>query len=81
MHCRFIVSAVATEDYTTVSSMLEFPVGSNADDTQCVTISILDNNMFEEDEIFTVELVVMPHPRVMEGNAETIIYITDNDSK
>ena len=62
--------------------MLEFPVGSNADDTQCLSISILDDNIFEaENETFTVELTVMPHPRVMEGNTETTIYIVDNDCK
>ena len=70
------------DDYTPISSFpLEFPAGTNANDTQCVNISISDDDIFEEDEIFTVELAVMPHPRVMEGNAETIVYITDNDSK
>ena len=78
----YIVSAMADDDYTPISSFsLEFPVGTNANATQCVNISILDNEMFEETETFTVELAVMPHPRVMEGNAETIINIVDNDSK
>ena len=73
---------MADDDYTPIASFpLEFPVGTNANDTQCVNISILDNDIFEETETFTVELTVVPHPRVMEGNAETIIYITDNDSK
>ena len=76
------MSAVATEDYTPISLMLEFPAGSNADDTQCVNIIVLDSDVFEsENETFTVELAVVTLPRVIEGNAETIIYITDNDSK
>ena len=64
-----IVSAMADDDYTPISSFpLEFPAGSNANDTQCVNISVLDNNIFEEVETFTVELTAMSHPRVMEGN-------------
>ena len=73
---------MADGDYIPISSFpLEFPAGSNANDTQCVNISLLDNDIFEEVETFTMELTVMPHPRVMEGNAGTIIYIADDDSK
>ena len=62
--------------------MLEFPVGSNANDTQCLSISILDDNLIEADnKTFIVELTVVTHPRVMEGNTETTIYIFDDDCK
>ena len=79
---RTLVSAVATEDYTPISSMLEFPVGTNASDTQCMNITVLDNDMFAtENKTFTVELTVTPLSHVSAGNNELTITIIDDDSK
>ena len=75
------VSAAAGVDYTSISVPLEFPVGSAANDMQCIQVIIMDNNMLEGDKIFTVTLNVISS-LVMEGrNTTTTVIISNDDSK
>ena len=47
---------------------------------QCVNISIVDDDVFEGDETFTVTLTVTT-PGVMVGNTVTTVTIIDDDRK
>ena len=71
-------SAEAGSDYTTISTPLEFPAALSSDTTQCATVNITEDDTFEGDETFTVELSTTT-PGVVEGNNVTTITITDND--
>ena len=74
-----IVSAVAGSDYESVSSSLMFPAGSINGSTQCINITITDDEVLEADETFTVTLTVET-TRVMEGNTMTeVVIMPDND--
>ena len=54
---------------------LMFPMNSVAGATQCIDITITDDDLFEGNEIFIVEL--MTH--VMEGNNYTTITILNDE--
>ena len=55
-----------------------FPAGSINGSTQCINITITDDEVVEADETFAVTLTVET-TRVMEGNAMTVVTISDND--
>ena len=72
-------SAVAGSDYESVSSSLMFPAGSINGSTQCINITITDDEVLEADETFTVTLTTTT-PRVMVGTAQTTVTITTDES-
>ena len=55
-----------------------FPAGSINGSTQCIDITITDDEVLEADETFTVTIDVTT-PGVMEGNNMTTVTIIDND--
>ena len=65
-------------DYTNISSDEVFPFGSTDNDTACVNITIMDDDILEGDHTFTVTLTTLD-PDVMLGNHETTITIIDNE--
>ena len=78
----FYFIPLAPDDYTFVSpSFLTFPSGSSEAATQCVNISIADDNNFEQDvEIFSINLtktVSFMNVVLDSGKVE----IRDNESK
>ncbi len=57
---------------------LQFPIGSENDNTQCISIDIIDDVDVEGDEVFTVQLNrLVGTIRLPRG--ETIVTITDNE--
>ena len=59
---------------------LEFPAGSAANAMQCISITIIDDIISEEDELFLVILTLTSNLTV-EGNAVTNVTIINDDCK
>ena len=55
-----------------------FPAGSINGSTQCIDITITDDEVLEADETFTVTLTTMT-PRVIVGNGQTAVTITADE--
>ena len=68
--------AVSPSDYTLDTTALTFPAEST--DMQCANITIADDDVFEEDETFTVTITV-DTAGVMATMTTTTVTITDND--
>ena len=70
-------------DYSGFNMILTFPVGSLDNDTQCLNVSIIDDDTaLEGDETFTVTLTLLTTGLgVTTGNTMTTITITDNEGK
>ena len=58
--------------------MWAFPMDSVAGATQCVNITITDDEVLEADETFTVTLTLTPLSGVTSGNDETMVTIIDD---
>ena len=73
---------LAPDDYISVSSIsLTFPTGSSQGSTQCVNISINDDNTFEEDtERFSVSLTTTDSSVTLAPDSGEV-EIRDNESK
>ena len=69
----------SNSDYTSVSSDEIFASGSADNDTRCLSITILDDSLFESDEEDFSLILTTPDPNVILGNNETIITIMDNN--
>ena len=73
-------AALSDSDYASFSSTKIFPIGSSNGATQCMNIKILDDNVLEANEYFTVTLGTIDSDLAL-GIAIGIITITDNDSE
>ena len=71
-------TALAGSDYTATYESLQFPMGSANGLMRCLTVTITDDTLFEEDETFTVALTVTTSG-VSVGNAMTTVTITDDE--
>ena len=88
-HQSYIDSAMAGSDYLSLNNdQLVFPVGSEANTQACINISIVDDDIFEQEEMFTVEWaraddIGKPVSPGLVGTlrTRTDITITDNDGK
>ena len=74
--CSF--SILAGEDFGVTDISLFFPPESQAGDTLCTNISIIDDLAFEKDENFLVHAVSGPDEDMDDEYAT--VYIIDNDS-
>ena len=87
MHCRrdSILSFhsflyIADIDYTALSVSMPFPAGTSegdADSTQCVDISIIDNMAFEKNETFFV--IISSEPEVILFDPNGTVVIVDDE--
>jgi hypothetical protein len=71
---------MANNDYTSISEVVTFSVGSQAGAMRCVDIPIEDDDALEGTETFTLTLTTSD-PYVMLGNNMTTITIIDNEGK
>ena len=67
-------------DYIATTTMVTFPSGMTENgDNQCVEIQIIDDDIYEEDEVFLVSIsTVMPPSSVMIGTQSINKTIWDN---
>ena len=67
-------SACAGVDFDPVSELLTFTAFSQVNDTRCINVNITDDNEFEGDETFPVQLMT-------QGNfvSATTVTIVDNE--
>lgn len=65
------------DDYDMMTMNLHFPIGTGSDAMLCMDVNIIDDNISEGDETFTVLLTTLS-PNVTLGNAVANITITDN---
>ena len=67
-------------DYIATTTMVTFLSGmTNNESTQCVEIQIIDDDIYEEDEVFLVSIsTVMPPSSVMIGTQSINKTIWDN---
>ena len=74
-------TAVAGSDYTALNRNVTFTAGATGGGLrQTVTITILEDNLDEADETFTVSFGTLPAGRVAAGaDDEVTVTITDND--
>jgi len=79
IHFVLIFAARAGRDYISVVSLETFAPGSMDNDTECVDISIVDNDALEEEETFGVT-VTSQDPSVLLGINATVT-ITDDDGQ
>lgn len=66
-------------DYVAMAYTKSFPIGSMNSATLCVNITIVDDEVLEENQEFFVSLSTKD-PGVILESSETIITIMDNDS-
>ena len=76
--CLWFLSEGA--DYIAASETLLFPVGSEDGVMDCISISILDDDIIESDEVFSLRLTNVVD-NVFVPVSSTRISILDNDSK
>ena len=72
------ITAIAGFDYFYTSAAQTFTSGSGNGTIRCVTISLINDNVFDGEQTFTVSLTT-PDPNVLITNAETIITIQEDD--
>ncbi len=72
------IAAMVVDDYIRFSSNNTFSSGSIDNDTRCVDVSIVDDDVLEGNQNFIVTLTT-PDPNVILGNEMTTVAIIDND--
>ena len=72
----FFLAALSGLDYIPSTSNLSFPAGSTGGTLLCVDISIIDDNVLERNESFTVTLSTMDPGVVIRDGHTTNITIT-----
>ena len=78
-HCHSFSSSPGPNDYTTVDRLLVF---NGSTDNIMVDVPIVDDDLAEDDEVFSAELVaVAPSALITIAPATTTINIIDNDGK
>ena len=76
--CLSTDTAKYGEDFEQLDSPFDFPINSAGGAEHCVSVTIMEDTLFEGDETFTVYLMV-DTPGVMEGVLNTVTTITDNE--
>ena len=74
------ISKASRSDFESLSSTLTFSSGSSVGATKCANISIIDDDVFEGNQYFSLQLATR-NPHVMVGTAVTRVTITDYDGK
>ena len=73
-----LASATAGSDYTELSEKFNLiSANTTGGDKECYNISIIDDSVYESNEMFTVSIATSDH--VLIGNNMAIITITDNE--
>ena len=74
---------MAGSDYSSLDdAQVTFQVGSLEDEIACINISIIDDNDFELEEMFSVEMTPEDRFEIIIGGGNTISFIiTDNEGK
>ena len=75
----YIIKAQNGFDYRSTSSYETFPYGTPNSTERCLNILILDDNILEDNENFTVTFT-NPFSEITLGRTTTVITITDDDS-
>ena len=66
-------------DYVDVSTQVTFPSGTTTNgDTECLSIVIIDDNDFEEDQNFQVQIGMIT-PSIASGTGSALVTIQDNN--
>lgn len=73
-------TAMPSFDYINVSSNEVFEYGTSDGATRCVNIAIIDDELLEGNQTFTVTLTSLDSDVVLRDNMTTIT-ITDNESQ
>ena len=74
--------AVSPDDFTELSTSLEFPAGSPEGTTRCLNITINEDTLIEGNETFSVMLtLISTELGVTMGNSITTVTILDNEGK
>lgn len=74
-------TATEPEDFTTGAATITFAAGATSASTQDITVGILDDDIDEDDETFTIGLdTSVATSDITFGNAATAVTITDNDT-
>lgn len=78
-------AAEATSDYFDHCSTIVFPVGSRPDTTLYVNITIVDDELKEDEEIFVVLATITSSNAIFEGtlqgSANITVTICDDDGR
>ena len=76
-----LVSAMAGFDYSFINAVLTIPANLTDGTIQCTDVTIIDDGVLEEAEMFRLGLaIITPNPRVVVGNAVlSITIMTDAD--
>ena len=80
----FYSSTVQDSDFTVpnvTELTINFSAGSMNGDTDCLTISTLDDDALEGDHVFTVSLNLTAFPVTLTTPSSSPVTITDNDGK
>lgn len=74
-------TATEPEDFTTGAASITFAAGATSASTQDITVGILDDDIDENDETFTIGLdTSVATSDITFGNAATVVTITDDDT-
>lgn len=74
-------TATEPEDFTTGAASITFAAGATSGATQDITVGILDDDIDENDETFTIGLdTSVATSDITFGNAATVVTITDDDT-
>ena len=63
-------------DFVSLSAFISFPSGAPAGTVQCVCVSILDDNILESTETFTLQLI-SSSPDVVVEDGVAVVSIND----
>jgi hypothetical protein len=77
--CDF--AAIQNRDYQFATTSIILPPGTGDGDLRCLNITILDDDLIEGDEIFTLRLRITAGNGVTLGRSTTTVTITEDDSK
>ena len=72
----------AGEDYTPFHKVRAFPIGSTNGARNCFNMDIINDNCFEDLEIFTIQIKIVDlNVWVTPGSLQHTVQIIDDDSK
>ena len=75
---------IAPLDYAVVNTVVVFPVGSSGGDTECVNVTIVDDDVIEETETFTLQASAVDTSSLViidPSLSQTTVAIADSESK
>ena len=80
----YVYFSPATSDYAPVDTVVVFPEGSTSGDMQCVNVTILDDDVIEGTEIFTLQATTVGATSLIiidPSLSLTTVSIADSESK